>query len=168
MSIVVLGCGLSPFSRDRADGAIRDWVAEAVIAAIQDAGIDKAQIEAYAAWLSELGNTTYRLPTAAEWEHAANAGGRQPKRDFNCTVLVGTQQLKGLSMLSVKSGKENGWGLVNYIGNVQELVTAGAGLQARGGSFKNKLQNCRIELSVNHNGQGDEVTGFRLVRQVEQ
>ena len=43
--IVVLGCGLSPFKRDRLDGSIRDWVAEAVIAAVNDAGIDKDQID---------------------------------------------------------------------------------------------------------------------------
>ncbi len=108
------------------------------------------------------------MPTAVEWAHAASANGKQPKRDFNCTVLVGTQQLKGLSMLSVKSGKENGWGLVNYIGNVQELVTDGGALAARGGSYKDKLQNCRISLSVPHSGSGDAVTGFRLVRQLDQ
>ncbi len=44
-SIVALGCGLSAFKRDRLDGSIRDWVAEAVIAAIQDAGIEKDQID---------------------------------------------------------------------------------------------------------------------------
>ena len=124
------------------------------------------QIEAYAAWLSEKGNASYRLPTAAEWEHAANADGAQPKRDFNCTVTVGTQQLKGLSLTSVKSGNQNGWGLINYIGNVRELVRDGDTLSARGGSYKNKLNNCRISLSVNHDGAADPVTGFRLVRQV--
>ena len=43
--VVVLGCGLTAFSRDRLDGSIRDWVAEAVIAAVKDAGIDKDQID---------------------------------------------------------------------------------------------------------------------------
>ena len=43
--VVVLGCGLSPFRADRVDGSMRDWVAEAVIAALDDAGIDKEQID---------------------------------------------------------------------------------------------------------------------------
>ena len=43
--IVALGCGLSAFKRDRLDGSIRDWVAEAITAAVQDADIDKDQID---------------------------------------------------------------------------------------------------------------------------
>lgn len=54
-NIVVLGCGLSPFKRDRLDGSIRDWVAEAVIAAVNDAGIEKDQIDStIAAYESDL------------------------------------------------------------------------------------------------------------------
>lgn len=44
--VVVLGCGLSPFGADRLDGSIRDWVAEAVRAALADAAIDKALVDA--------------------------------------------------------------------------------------------------------------------------
>jgi acetyl-CoA C-acetyltransferase len=43
--VVVLGCGLTPFKADRHDGAIRDWVAEAVLAALNDAAIDPGQID---------------------------------------------------------------------------------------------------------------------------
>lgn len=42
--VVVLGCGLSPFTRDRFDGSIRDWVAEAVIDALEDSGLEKGQL----------------------------------------------------------------------------------------------------------------------------
>ena len=42
---MVLGCGLSAFKRDKLDGSIRDWVTEAVIAAVEDAGIEKDQID---------------------------------------------------------------------------------------------------------------------------
>jgi formylglycine-generating enzyme required for sulfatase activity len=128
--------------------------------------ISLSQIEAYAAWLSSKAKVSYRLPTATEWAHAANADGAQPKRDYNCTVTVGAQQLKGLSLISVKSGNQNGWGLINYLGNVQELVREGASLKARGGSYKNKLNQCKIGLSVDHSGGADGVTGFRLVREV--
>ncbi len=43
--VLALGCGLSAFKRDRLDGSIRDWVAEAVSAAVNDAGIEKDQID---------------------------------------------------------------------------------------------------------------------------
>jgi acetyl-CoA C-acetyltransferase len=43
--IVVLGGGISKFAADRADGTIRDWVAEAVLEALGDAGADIAAIQ---------------------------------------------------------------------------------------------------------------------------
>jgi acetyl-CoA C-acetyltransferase len=43
--VVVLGCGLSPFTRDRFDSSIRDWVAEAVIEALVDSGLEKGQLD---------------------------------------------------------------------------------------------------------------------------
>lgn len=43
--IVVLGGGISKFAADRSDGSIRDWVAEAVMEALEDAGVDIATIQ---------------------------------------------------------------------------------------------------------------------------
>ena len=43
--VVVLGCGLSPFRSSRFDGSIRDWVAEAVLAALADSGLEHEQID---------------------------------------------------------------------------------------------------------------------------
>ncbi|UCC74425.1 MAG: thiolase domain-containing protein [Gemmatimonadota bacterium] len=43
--VVVLGCGLSPFRSSRFDGSIRDWVAEAVLAALADSGLEHQQID---------------------------------------------------------------------------------------------------------------------------
>ncbi|NKC12289.1 MAG: protein kinase [Gammaproteobacteria bacterium] len=127
--------------------------------------VSRDQIERYAAWLSKLSGATYRLPNEAEWVHAANAGGEQPKRDFNCTVVIGNQQLKGVSLTGYKSGSPNGWGLINYLGNAQELVTTGdGGLAARGGMYQDKLNRCTVDLSRSHDGTPDAVTGFRLVR----
>ncbi|MDH3667929.1 MAG: thiolase family protein [Paracoccaceae bacterium] len=43
--IVVLGGGLSKFARERPDGTPVDWMVEAAIAAMDDAGVDPAEIE---------------------------------------------------------------------------------------------------------------------------
>jgi len=46
---------------------------------ITEITLDEAKV--YAAWVSERTGKTYRLPTTSEWEYAANAGGKQPKKD---------------------------------------------------------------------------------------
>ncbi|MBI3963354.1 MAG: thiolase domain-containing protein, partial [Deinococcus sp.] len=43
--VVLLGGGLSKFASDRADGSIRDWVVEAVLEALADAGVERDQIQ---------------------------------------------------------------------------------------------------------------------------
>ena len=52
-------------------------------------GINVSQAEDYARWLSERTGQTYRLPTVNEWVYAAEAGGKQPQKDFNCSVVLG-------------------------------------------------------------------------------
>ncbi|MFT5426879.1 MAG: serine/threonine protein kinase, partial [Gammaproteobacteria bacterium] len=94
------------------------------------------QAKAYAAWVSERTGKTYRLPTTGEWEYAANAGGKQPKKDYNCRVALGDKVIKGTGTVSIKSGLSNGWGLKNYIGNVQEWVLDDNNVTARGGAFQ--------------------------------
>ena len=121
------------------------------------------QAQAYVAWLSERTGQTYRLPTAEEWTYAANAGGKQPKKDYNCRVEQGGQLLKGQGTMGVNTGKANGWGLYNYVGNVQEWVTNGSGVTARGGAFKDAFSKCEIGLEKSHEGTPDEATGFRVV-----
>ena len=128
--------------------------------------IGVAQARAYAKWLSQKTGATYRLPSVQEWEHAANAGGKQPRRDFNCTVTVSGQTLKGQSLVTALSGKPNGWGLINYVGNAREWVTSGGSLVARGGAFTDPMSECRISLQEPHNGNADPKTGFRLLREL--
>ncbi len=127
-------------------------------------GITLKQAQDYAAWLSERTGKTYRIPTKSEWEYAANAGGKQPKKDFNCRVSVNEKLIKGTGIVSVKSGRSNGWGLKNYVGNVQEWVIDGSTTTARGGAFTDAHSKCEISLERSHNGGADEATGFRLVR----
>jgi hypothetical protein len=98
-------------------------------------GISLADAKAYSKWVSERTGKTYRLPTTSEWEYAANAGGKQPKKDYNCRVALGDKVIKGTGIVSIKSGQSNGWGLKNYIGNIQEWVIDGDSVTARGGAF---------------------------------
>ena len=43
--IVVLGGGLSKFARERPDSTATDWMVEAALEAIADAGVDPAEID---------------------------------------------------------------------------------------------------------------------------
>ncbi|MCP5201177.1 MAG: protein kinase [Gammaproteobacteria bacterium] len=126
-------------------------------------GISIEDAQAYVAWLSERTGQHFRLPTVSEWAYAAEAGGDQPKKDYNCRLEQGGQLLKGQGTMGVNTGKPNGWGLYNYVGNVQEWATSGNGVVARGGAFEDTFGKCDITLEKNHDGQPDEATGFRVV-----
>lgn len=128
-------------------------------------GISIAQAEAYLAWLSRETGKSYRMPTAGEWTHAARAGDPAAVRDFNCRVTQGGQILKGVSLLDVRTGRENPWGLVNYVGNVQEWVRDGR-LTVRGGNYTDSLSECGISLARPHDGSADSLTGFRVLREL--
>ena len=125
--------------------------------------ISLAEAKAYAAWVSGRTGKTYRLPTTSEWEYAANAGGKQPKKDYNCRVALGDKVIKGTGIVSIKSGQSNGWGLKNYIGNVQEWVIDGDNVTARGGAFQDAHSKCEISFTREHSGGADDTTGFRLI-----
>jgi serine/threonine protein kinase len=125
--------------------------------------ISLAEAKAYATWVSGRTGKTYRLPTTKEWEYAANSGGKQPKKDYNCRVALGDKIIKGTGIVSIKSGQSNGWGLKNYIGNVQEWVVDGDNITARGGAFQDSHSKCKISFSRDHNGGADDKTGFRLI-----
>ena len=125
-------------------------------------GIGIVEIDAFLAWLSERTDKSYRLPTTAEWRYAATAAGKQPKKDFNCRVVIGEKVLKGTGLISIKSGQQNGWGLKNYLGNAQELVRDGDNLLVLGGAFQDSLSACEVGLSRQHDGTSDDTTGFRI------
>ena len=126
-------------------------------------GVSWYEAQAFCKWLSEKEGRTYRLPTEAEWVHAARAKGKQPKKDYNCRVTQGSKLIKGQSLISIKTGRSNGWGLHNYIGNVQEVVQTPAGLKAQGGAYLDSFSKCRISLKKPVNAKGDKATGFRIV-----
>ena len=125
-------------------------------------GITLKDAEEYAKWLSERTGRNYRLPSTAEWTYAAKSNGEQIK-DFNCRVALGDKVIKGTGTVSVTSGQQNGWGLKNYIGNVQEWVIDGNNIKARGGAYEDPHSKCDLSLEKPHTGQADSTTGFRLV-----
>ena len=176
MVVVPEGEGFaSPFAIAKYEVSVGDWSKYCILSKacepIRDkerkndpmTGISLQQAQAYTAWLTERTGKTYRLPTKAEWEYAANAGGEQPKKDFNCRVSVNEKLIKGTGIISVKSGKSNGWGLKNYVGNVQEWVIDGNATMVRGGAFTDAHSKCDVSLERSHDGSADETTGFRLL-----
>ena len=126
-------------------------------------GISLAQAQEYTQWLSQRTGQKFRLPTNQEWTYAANAGGDQPKKDYNCRVEQAGQVLKGQGTMGVNTGKANGWGLYNYVGNAQEWVIDGGSVEARGGAFEDMFSKCDIALEKAHAGTADKATGFRVV-----
>ncbi|GMQ75093.1 MAG: hypothetical protein BMS9Abin01_0337 [Gammaproteobacteria bacterium] len=151
-------------------------------------GVPRTAAEGYARWLSEQASSSsgdrvvYRLPTDYEWQHAAGAGGNRATRGINCrpsgnmgiesgllaarngSVSLGMPL--GRALVSVTFGEENGWGVVNPVGNAQEWVVTPAGLAARGGAYSDKASRCTVAFSRSHDGSADERTGFRLLREL--
>ena len=166
-----------PFAISKYEISISDWGKYCILSgtceAIKDqerrnepiTGISLQRAREYAAWLSERTGKTYRLPTRAEWEYAAAANGKQPSRDFNCQVSAGGKLIKGTGTVSVRSGNSNGWGVKNYIGNVQEWVVDDGSTLAKGGAFTDAHAKCQISLERPHSGAPDEITGLRLLRE---
>jgi serine/threonine protein kinase len=151
-------------------------------------GVPREAAERYARWLSEQasasdgGAVVYRLPTDREWQHAAAAGGQRAIKGINCrpagkvdmqagvlaaregSVSLGLPVGRGL--VSVTFGEENGWGVVNPVGNAQEWVLTPDGLAARGGAYSDKVSRCTVAFSRHHDGSPDGRTGFRLLREL--
>lgn len=151
-------------------------------------GVTRQEAERYARWLSRQASASsgepvvYRLPTGDEWRHAAAAGGARATRGINCrpsgkadiesgllaarngSVSLGMPL--GRTLVSVTFGEENGWGMVNPVGNAQEWVVAADGLAASGGAYTDKASRCRVAFSRSHDGDADERTGFRLLREL--
>lgn len=118
----------------------------------------------YLKWLSQNTGKKYRLPTKNEWTYAASAKGSRLDSNRNCKISSRGIS-KGKELVKSTTGKPNNWGLVNSAGNAQELVyIAGRKLEAVGGSFKTSMDICTSNTATAHTGNGDDHTGFRIVR----
>lgn len=142
----------------RSPGAQADLPATSVAA---------ADAQLYADWLSAATGFVYRLPTDSEWVYAADAPGGSTERNFNCVVEIGGQKIRGFALTNVRSGRPNGWGLYNQIGNAQEWVKAGDGWSARGGAFSDAISQCATTLNRASAGAADAATGFRVLRELK-
>jgi serine/threonine protein kinase len=124
-----------------------------------------SQAQAYADWLSKKTGKSYRLPSRAEWIHAARAGAEQADPNRNCKLNSRGIQ-KGDALLAATVGGANRWGLVNHLGNAREFVASGGGAAALGGSFDTPMENCNSSAASPHDGKPDGLTGFRVLREV--
>ena len=120
----------------------------------------------YLRWLSRQSGQKYRLPTRNEWVYAAKSRRKKLDANRNCK-LTSRGIVKGQELVKANIGAQNSWGLVNYVGNVQEWVyDKGHKLVAVGGSFQQSMDSCDITTVQNHTGSADIATGFRVLREI--
>jgi len=94
--------------------------------------------EAFCTWLSATTGREYRLPTEAEWSHAANlARGAQALSSAQRDAIAWHSGNAAARTHPVGSRKPDALGLLDLFGNAAEWVTTGDGARVtRGGSFK--------------------------------
>lgn len=131
-------------------------------------GISISTTKQYLKWLSKKTRQKYRLPTKHEWVYAVKS--KRTVRDPNRNCQLSTRGIsKGNELVKVTIGKQNPWGVVNYLGNAREWVYGnGRSLIAMGGSYKDAMDKCDVTLSASHTGQADKISGFRVLREVKQ
>ncbi len=124
-------------------------------------------VKGYLNWLGKETGKKYRLPTKNEWTYAATATTRHHDPNRNCQFRSRGIQ-KGDRLVKVSTGKRNSWGLVNYLGNVQEWGYGRRGqLVVMGGSYMTPMDKCQISNWQPHSGEPDRLTGFRILRELD-
>lgn len=123
-------------------------------------------VQDYIKWLSEETGNTYRLPTIKEWSHAAQAKGKELDANRNCYLNSRGVQ-KGGVLISTSIGQQNGWGLINHVGNAGEWVTGEGGrIYAVGGTYKTDMDQCNYSWRKATDKSANPEVGFRLVREL--
>ncbi|MDQ7004323.1 MAG: bifunctional serine/threonine-protein kinase/formylglycine-generating enzyme family protein [Ghiorsea sp.] len=130
--------------------------------------------KAYCAWLEDVTDLAYRLPTAQEWEYAARAGtettfwwGNESKQGMvNVLGITGKDLWSKAS--PVGSFPANPWKLYDMGGNVWQWTAAlerSNEATIKGGSWANMLLDTRPvhALSVNKQQRSSKI-GFRCLR----
>ncbi|MFA4295425.1 protein kinase [Xanthomonas perforans] len=123
---------------------------------------------AYLRWLTiGSGGWRYRLPSDAEWLHAAQAASNwRQAEDGNCVPPNASAGDAARAPVSARGRDANPWGLINLTGNVWEWVSTGTGVQARGGSFSSYWSDCTVQASRADNGSAQPDVGLRVLREL--
>ncbi|WP_017174417.1 formylglycine-generating enzyme family protein, partial [Xanthomonas phaseoli] len=109
----------------------------------------------------------YRLPSDAEWLHAAQAASNwRQAEDSNCVPPNASAGDAARAPVSARGRDANPWGLINLTGNVWEWVSTGTGVQARGGSFSSYWSDCTVQASRADNGSAQPDVGLRVLREL--
>ena len=150
-----------------------------------------AAANAYTQWLSKTSGAIYRLPSEAEWEYAARAGSTTPY-PFGTKILPTHARYSFKNLITAplpandRSVNRNDFKLYHMLGNVREWVQdgwqasygnaspdgraqdGGDGRRvARGGSYADSGAALRSAARVPLEANGDQFTGFRVVREIE-
>jgi serine/threonine protein kinase len=175
MVVVPAGGGMKAFAIGKYETSIEELnefcqqTKKCQLTSIDDANLPATNISitvanAYVKWLSEKSGQKYKLPTLQEWQYAAKATNGKIDQNRNCTLNSRGIQ-KGSSLIKVSIGQQNDWGLINYVGNAREWVTDRDGnTSAVGGSFETTFEECNTNSKAAHDGSPDNITGFRVVR----
>ena len=128
-------------------------------------GVSLEQINSYLDWLSNQTEYDYRLATLAEWQYAASADGTEVNQDYNCVSTSGGRIIKGQAVSNISSGSSNRWGLINYVGNVDEYVIDSTGNAVlAGGNHTDPYLRCKTDLVKPISEVRPSLAGFRVVR----
>lgn len=150
--------------------------------------VSAVDAQAYAAWLSAVTGTPYRLPTEAEWEYAARAGSDSrywwgDRFDPRQATCAGCPEAR-TGPLPVGRWPRNAFGLADTAGNVREWTCSayapygggsdsrcadaardGAVLSVRGGAWIDNADGLRSARRAPLDRQRrDAWTGFRLAQ----
>lgn len=132
--------------------------------------ITSEQAESYAERLSELTGVVVRIPTSAEWQHAAAGGATGPFQQMEEAELEKVawyEKNSGPTTHPVGTKEPNAYNISDIFGNVFELVSVAPGsYEIRGGCWCYKDFWCTPDYpSLWPANKKEQGVGLRLVHQ---